>query len=88
MQFKKSMRVVLQHNLDPEAGPVNGSQGMSVGFERYDEKKLPRARKESKGRGSDAPSIGGSYASYEHHKIRRYAKKTSICHNGPDDAKR
>jgi ATP-dependent DNA helicase PIF1 len=36
------MRVVLQHNLNPRAGLVNGSQGSIVGFERFDEMVLPR----------------------------------------------
>jgi ATP-dependent DNA helicase PIF1 len=75
LQFKKHMRVVLQHNLDPEAGLVNGSQGMIIGFEKYDESRLPRARKESEGRESDAPSIVGSHASYQHYEIRRYAEE-------------
>lgn len=41
LQFKKPMRVVLQHNLDPEAGLVNGTQGIIVDFEEYGEIKLP-----------------------------------------------
>lgn len=68
------MRVLLQHNLDPAAALVNKSQGVIVDFKTYDEKKLPRARKESEGRGSDAPSLDGSHATYEHHEIRRYAE--------------
>jgi len=67
LQFKERMRVVLQHNLDPEAGLVNGSQGMIMAFERYDEKRLPRARKEDDGSGGDAQSIVGSDATYQHY---------------------
>ena len=77
MQFKKDMRVVLQHNLDPEAGLVNGSQRVIVEFEEYDERKLPRARKESEERGSDGPILAGSRAAYEHHEIRRYAEENN-----------
>jgi ATP-dependent DNA helicase PIF1 len=36
------MRVVLQHNLNPCASLVNGSQGSIVGFEPFDEMVLPR----------------------------------------------
>jgi ATP-dependent DNA helicase PIF1 len=36
------MRVVLQANIDPNSGLVNGSQGTVVGFEPFDEKKLPK----------------------------------------------
>jgi ATP-dependent DNA helicase PIF1 len=36
------MRVVLQHNLNPRAGFVNGSQGSIVDFEPFDEMVLPR----------------------------------------------
>jgi ATP-dependent DNA helicase PIF1 len=41
VQLKEGMRIVLQANIDPNAGLVNGSQGTIVDFEPFDEKKLP-----------------------------------------------
>jgi ATP-dependent DNA helicase PIF1 len=37
-----NQRVVLQQNLDPTAGLVNGSQGTVVKFERYSAKRMPK----------------------------------------------
>ena len=71
------MRVVLQHNLDPDIGLVNGSQGTVVGFEEYDPARLPK-----KGRGSDdGPAIGdaqslmGSHARYRQEEIKIFAER-------------
>ncbi|KAI4951182.1 hypothetical protein J4E91_003888 [Alternaria rosae] len=75
--LKKRTRIVLQHNLDPKAGLVNGTRGVIVDFEKYDERKLPRARKESEERGSNGPILARSHATYEHHEIRRYAKENN-----------
>jgi ATP-dependent DNA helicase PIF1 len=60
------MRVVLQHNVDPEGGLLNGSQGEIIGFEDYDENRLP-TKSHDEGSGG---SIVGSHATYRQHGTR------------------
>jgi hypothetical protein len=42
VKLKEGMRVVLQANLEPTMGLVNGSQGVITSFEPFDDKRLPR----------------------------------------------
>lgn len=68
------MRVVLQSNLDPSAGLVNGSQGTIVDFEPFDQKKLPKKadnRKEMEM--SMTPNLRGSHAAYAEERIKIFA---------------
>jgi ATP-dependent DNA helicase PIF1 len=69
VHLKEGMRVVLQANLEPEAGLVNGSQGLIVGFEPFDPNRLPRAAE-----GKDDPGdLRGTHAKYAQGQIKRYA---------------
>lgn len=52
VEYKKDMLVILLVNLDIDNGLVNGSQGRIVGFEPYDEAKLPKANINGMGGGS------------------------------------
>jgi ATP-dependent DNA helicase PIF1 len=72
VQLKEGMRVVLQANLDPQAGLVNGSQGSIIGFEPFDEYKLPR--KAEGGNEADA-GLRGAHAKYAEHQIKAYANQ-------------
>jgi len=54
------MRVILQANIDPDGGLVNGSQGAIVGFVDFDADRLPR--------------LGGDNARYAERQIRNYAE--------------
>lgn len=73
------MRVVLQANLDPQAGLVNGSQGALIGFEDYDPKRLPR-KPETRNEVAEAGSatLKGSYAKYSELQIEQYAKGNNL----------
>jgi len=72
------MRVVLQANLEPDAGLVNGSQGSIVGFEPYDAKKLP-----TKPEGRDAAGIPtvavlrGAHAKYAEQQIKAFGDRNN-----------
>ena len=65
------MRVVLQANLDPNGGLVNGSQGTIIGFEPFDDKKLPR---KAENRNDAAPEgatfTRGAHARYFEEQIK------------------
>lgn len=70
------MRVVLQANLAPSAGLVNGSQGAIIGFEPYDSKKLPR--KPDKRSELEMPGVStlrGTHAQYSEYQIKLYAEQ-------------
>ncbi|CAO2657621.1 Nn.00g037470.m01.CDS01 [Neocucurbitaria sp. VM-36] len=76
VQLKEGMRVVLQANLDPHAGLVNGSQGAIIGFEPYDSKKLPR-KQENKNE-PEMPGVyllRGAHAKYAEQQIKIYAEQ-------------
>jgi ATP-dependent DNA helicase PIF1 len=65
------MRVVLQANLEPDAGLVNGSQGLIIGFEEFDPNKLPRA---AEGK-DDYGELKGTHAKYAQGQIKEYANR-------------
>jgi ATP-dependent DNA helicase PIF1 len=69
------MRVVLQQNLEPDAGLVNGTQGTVIGFEPYNENKMPRPLNDKNDPGpAGAPTLGGDHALFRAEQIREYAK--------------
>lgn len=69
VHLKKDMRVVLQANLQPDAGLVNGTQGQIVGFEEFDPNKLPRAAEGKDDRGE----LRGTHARYAQGQIKKFA---------------
>ncbi|CBX94541.1 hypothetical protein LEMA_P120320.1 [Plenodomus lingam JN3] len=73
VQLKEGMRVVLQANLEPSAGLVNGSQGSIIGFELYDPLKLPR-KAENRDAGAKLPTapLRGIHAKYSEHQIKAF----------------
>lgn len=74
LQFKIGTRVVLQHNLDPSKGLVNRSQGEVVGFEPFNERKLPKKHRDDEA-GADASSLVGSHAGYREESILKFAEQ-------------
>lgn len=65
---------MLQANLEPNAGLVNGSQGSIIGFEPYDSKKLPRKPDSKNDMGFSGVSyLRGSHAAYSEQQIKIYA---------------
>lgn len=67
------MRVVLQSNLDPPAGLVNGSQGTITGFEGYDPAKLPRKPEgRDPAQSATAPVLRGTHAKYAEQQIKNF----------------
>lgn len=76
MHLKQGQRVVLQANLEPASGLVNGSQGTIIEFEPFDEKRLPR-KAENK---MDAAPMGtsftrGTHARYNEEQIKDFGKE-------------
>jgi ATP-dependent DNA helicase PIF1 len=71
VQVKEGQRVVLQANLDPQAGLVNGSQGSIIGFEPFDQNKLPRKAERNEGDGG----LRGAHGKYAEFQITEYAKR-------------
>jgi ATP-dependent DNA helicase PIF1 len=69
VQLKQNQRVVLQANLEPSAGLVNGAQGMIIEFQNFDEKALPRAPTK---KGEDG-ELRGDYAVYRQEQIKSFA---------------
>jgi ATP-dependent DNA helicase PIF1 len=69
VHLKEGMRVVLQANLEPEAGLVNGSQGLIVGFEPFDPNRLPRAAEGKDDRGE----LRGTHARYAQGQTKRFS---------------
>jgi ATP-dependent DNA helicase PIF1 len=67
------MRVVLQANLDPNGGLVNGSQGTITGFEPFDDKKLPRKQEYRNGAPTGASFTRGAHARYFEEQIKIFA---------------
>lgn len=69
------MRVVLQANLEPSMGLVNGSQGVITSFEPFDEKRLPRKAENRNDVGlSDTPFTRGAHARYFGEQIKVFGK--------------
>jgi ATP-dependent DNA helicase PIF1 len=70
------MRVVLQANIDPNSGLVNGSQGTVVGFEPFDEKKLPK-KADSRSEVDDPKRANtrGTHARYFEEQISIFSKQ-------------
>jgi ATP-dependent DNA helicase PIF1 len=78
------MRVVLQANLDPQAGLVNGAQGTIIDFEPFAQKRLPVAPKDRKmammglkdaSSSSEGPDLRGTHAAFMEKRIQDHAKK-------------
>lgn len=74
------MRVVLQHNLDPNDRLVNGAQGSIIGFEKFDPKRLPRKAKGDGYSNDGTPQIGGIHPEYAQAQIALFAEN----HGNPD----
>ncbi|KZM19880.1 DNA helicase [Ascochyta rabiei] len=68
VQLKQDQRVVLQANLDPAVGLVNGAQGKIVEFKPYDEKDLPKVPVK-KNEGGD---LRGDHAAYREAQIKAF----------------
>jgi len=69
------MRVVLQQNLDPFSGLVNGSQGVIVGFDAYERKEMPRPPKDKDDVGTPGvPLLGGDYTLFREEQIKAFAE--------------
>ncbi|KID74591.1 ATP-dependent DNA helicase PIF1 [Metarhizium brunneum] len=78
VELRKDMHVVLQVNLDLRAGLCNGSQGIIVGFEAYDDAKRPRAwsgQKESSGPHAESPTIYGENAPLKEQQVRSFMSR-------------
>jgi ATP-dependent DNA helicase PIF1 len=72
--LKKDMRVVLQHNLDPDYGLVNGAQGTVIGFEEFNSEKLPRKSRNDESNTGGAPDLGGAHPKYAQAQIKLFAE--------------
>jgi len=76
VHLKEGMRVVLQANFDASAGLVNGSQGTIIGFEPFDEKRLPRKQENrNEAGGPGANFTRGTYARYFEEQIKIFGKQ-------------
>lgn len=64
------MRVVLQSNLRPQSGLVNGAQGTIIAFEPFDPNQLPRKAKDPDDKEG---TLRGPHASYAHQQIKAFA---------------
>jgi ATP-dependent DNA helicase PIF1 len=75
VKLKEGMRVVLQANLEPTMGLVNGSQGVITSFEPFDEKRLPRKAENRNDVGlPDTPFTRGAHARYFEEQIKVFGK--------------
>lgn len=70
VQLKEKQRVVLQANIDPAAGLVNGAQGTIIEFKPYDEKDLPKAPVNNK----ESGDLRGDHATYREALIKAFAE--------------
>lgn len=68
MQLKQGQQIVLQANVDPAVGLVNGAQGKIVKFEPYDENKLPEALAKK----NETADLRGSHALYRQEQIKNF----------------
>ncbi|KAJ4992662.1 ATP-dependent DNA helicase PIF1 [Stagonosporopsis vannaccii] len=69
IQLKLNERVVLQANLEPGAGLVNGAQGTIIEFKDFDEKALPKAPQTK----NEAGELRGDHAVYRQKQIEDFA---------------
>jgi ATP-dependent DNA helicase PIF1 len=81
-ELKEGMRVVLQVNLNIDQGLVNGSQGIVIGWEAYDEAALPKADKTRGQRGENVPppinAIMGEHAVYREMHVKAFIQKAQV----------
>jgi len=69
------MRIVLQQNLDPASGLVNGSQGVIVSFDDYNSNQMPRTPNHKNDDGDPGvPLLSGDYALFREEQIRNFAQ--------------
>lgn len=70
-ELKEGMRVVLQSNLRPQSGLVNGAQGTIIAFEPFNPDRLPRKAKDPD---DMEGTLRGPHAGYAQHQIKAFAK--------------
>lgn len=76
VHLKLEMRIVLQANLEPSSGLVNGTQGTIIDFEPFDEKRLPRkAENKMEAAPSGVSFTRGTYARYNEEQIKLFGKE-------------
>lgn len=77
LSVKLGMVVVLQINLDIGAGLCNGSQGIICGFEKFNEKKLPKAQRSDD---SVPPwqALRGKHAGLREEQIQKFADRQGV----------
>jgi ATP-dependent DNA helicase PIF1 len=76
VHLKEGMRIVLQANLEPSMGLVNGSQGTILGFEPFDEKRLPRKPENRTEAGAAGMNFTrGAHARYFEEQIKTFGKE-------------
>lgn len=68
MQLKQNQRVVLQANLEPSAGLVNGAQGTIIEFQEFNENALPKAASQK-----ENGELRGDHAAYRQEQIKAFA---------------
>jgi ATP-dependent DNA helicase PIF1 len=79
LDLKQGMLVILLINLDMEAGLINGSQGVVVGWEEYDGLKLPQvANPRSKKELSSRPLLYGPHAPTKVESIKVFIRNAPI----------
>ncbi|KIV99555.1 hypothetical protein, variant [Verruconis gallopava] len=77
VELREGMRVVLQVNLNIDAGLVNGSQGIVIGWEPYDETKLPKADR-SRIMSTPMNAIMGEHAAYREAHIQAFIDAAQV----------
>ena len=65
LEMKKNMLVILLVNLDFEAGLINGSQGLIIGFETHDNDSLPKQY--------------GEYKARKRGLVKEFTKRAAVC---------
>jgi ATP-dependent DNA helicase PIF1 len=76
VQLKQGMRIVLQANLEPSMGLVNGSQGFISSFEPFDDKRLPKKPENRNEAGPiGVPATRGAHARYFEDQIKIFGKE-------------
>ncbi|KAF9698916.1 hypothetical protein EKO04_002875 [Ascochyta lentis] len=69
VQLKQDQRVVLQANIDPPSGLVNGAQGTIIEFKPYEESTLPKAPANK----NESGDLRGDHAAYREAQIKSFA---------------